>query len=475
MLFRPAPKPSSVSARLAGLVVLAACLATVPGYGAVAPHSAVPDLARSSSSRTVATNARLSVPSDVRSDRRATARMTVTAGRKMPRGRVLVKEGARRLASAPVKARRHPSARVTLPRLAPGRHVLRGVLRSHTGKVMARTPNVVLVSHRPPVTVPTPTPTTDPTPTSDPTTPAPSTADPACSTNQVWQQLDSCGWPGPATTGHPDGQTFSKTVTGGLVVTADNTVIDGYKISGGIQVRAKNVTIRNSWVTNSARGANGSGVVTVTPGASATIERNLLDGLNDTHTCIWHMGSSMTARRNECTHVNDGIFSWAEQTGVDGTGDNFTIENNWLHAFTTQAGNGHIDGYQTEGAKHGVIRHNTIDVSQGQNAAIAIWNGRKSSGDILIENNLLAGGGFNVYAEDYSPSEASPAGGYSVTNVRFVDNKFSNVHYGCVGYWGVWYTRGAPTDGWRRSGNVLLETNANLDASNPKVNGSLCN
>ena len=122
---------------------------------------------------------------------------------------------------------------------------------------------------------------------------------------------------------------------------------------------------------------------------------------------------------------NDGIFSW--------DGDNFTIENNYLHGFTTQAANGHVDGFQTEGAVNGVIRHNTIDVAQDQNSAVAIWNSRRSSDDILVDSNLLAGGGFTVYAEDYSPSEASPVGGYTVTNITFSNNRFSTVHYGCVG------------------------------------------
>ena len=257
-------------------------------------------------------------------------------------------------------------------------------------------------------------------------------------------------------------------------MTADNTVIDGYRISGGIQVRALNVTIRNSWVTMNAGGANGSGVVNINPGFSATIEHNLLDGQNATHACVWDEGQSMTVRFNECRGVNDGIFNWATKVGVDGTGDNFLIAENWLHSFTTGAANGHVDGFQTEGSRQGVIQHNTIDVSQGQNAAIAIWNGRKNSDDILVSNNLLAGGGFTVYAEDYSPSEASPAGGYSVTNVRFVDNTFSTVHFGCVGRWGVWYTRGAPSDGWNRSGNVVLESGQSIDVGNPKYQGSPC-
>ena len=291
----------------------------------------------------------------------------------------------------------------------------------------------------------------------------------------MWQNLESCGWAGPANTGYPAGQTFSKTVTGGLTVTADNTVIDGWKVSGGIQVQAQNVTIRNSWVTNSAGGSNGSGVVNINPGYSATIERTTLDGQNATHACIWNEGRSMTARANNCSGVNDGIFLWATQEGVDGTGDNFAIEDNWLHGFTTAAANGHIDGIQTEGTKHGVIRHNTIDVAQSQTSAVSLWNSRKSTDDVQVDRNLMAGGGFTAYAEDYSPSESNPAGGYSVTNVTFTNNTFSTARYGCVGYWGVWFPRGAPSDGWKRSGNVILETGQRIDSGNPTYNGSTCN
>lgn len=297
----------------------------------------------------------------------------------------------------------------------------------------------------------------------------------SCRTQSVWDDLSGCGWPGPGNTGYPAGTAFSRTVSNGVVVTTDNTVIDGWDVRGGIEVRARNVVIRNSRVTMSAGGADGSGVVSIRPGASATIERTTLNGLNATHACVWHEGSSMKVDAVDCSGVNDGIFMWATQVGVDGTGDNFTITNSWLHGFTTQAANGHIDAIQTEGAKHGLIRHNTIDVAQDQNAAVALWNGRKSVDDVRVDGNLIAGGGFSVYAEDYSPSEANPAGGYSVTNVVITGNVFSTVHYGCVGYWGVWFPRGAPTDGWRRSGNVVLETGQVVDGGNPSSAGRTCN
>ena len=285
-----------------------------------------------------------------------------------------------------------------------------------------------------------------------------------CVPSQVWLSLAACGWAGPGSAGSPGG---ALTATPGRRITANGTVIDGERITGGLVIAARGVTVRNSLISNSAGGASGSGVVFVEAGASLTLERSTLDGMNATHACLWFEGAGpVTARANEMYGCNDGVFSW--------DGDNFLLEDNYLHGFTTQAANGHVDGFQTEGAVNGVIRHNTIDVAQDQTSAIAIWNSRRNSSGISVERNLLAGGGFTVYAEDYSPSEASPAGGFTVTNITFTNNRFSTVHHGCVGLWGVWFTRGAPSDGWHRSGNAVLETGQNLDSGNPTVNGTLC-
>jgi hypothetical protein len=282
--------------------------------------------------------------------------------------------------------------------------------------------------------------------------------------SMLWANLETCGWPGPRNTGYPTG--LSLTPTSGRTITVDNTVIDAERIAGRLEIAARNVTVKNCWITSNGGPTNASGVIFIRPGASATIERCLLDGANATHAAIWYEGTSLIARSNHIRGVNDGIFAW--------DADNFTIEDNYLHAFTENAGNGHIDGFQTEGASHGVIRHNTFDISQGQTSAIAIWNGRRNSSDIAIDNNLLAGGGFTIYAEDYSPSEANPDGGFSVTDIRITNNRFSTIHYPCVGDFGVWYVRGQPTDGWRRSGNLVLETGQNIDTRNPVVAGVEC-
>ena len=97
-----------------------------------------------------------------------------------------------------------------------------------------------------------------------------------------------------------------------------------------------------------------------------------------------------------------------------------------------------------------------------------------------MSNNLISGGGFSVYAEDYSPGDGAPGhpsavGGNNLTNVTFINNKFSTFLNGnCVGNFGVWFYRGSwppyyggPTDGWHRSGNVILETGMGVDWGNP--------
>lgn len=290
-----------------------------------------------------------------------------------------------------------------------------------------------------------------------------STAAKDCVKN-VWQNLAACGWPGPRNTGYKAGTALKSTPA--RTITVDGTVVDGEKITGGLVISAKNVIVRNSWITESAGGANASAVIFVSPGASATISDNLLDGTNATHAGIWYEGTNLQASRNEIVGVNDGIFVW--------DADNFQIDNNYLHNFTTNAANGHVDGFQTEGASNGVIIHNTFDVTQDQTSAIGIWNGRRNSSNIRVESNLIAGGGFSIYAEDYSPSEANPAGGFTVTNVRFLNNMFSTVHYDCVGIFGIWFVRGSPTDGWVRSGNRVLETWQAVDTNNPYVSGWEC-
>ena len=183
---------------------------------------------------------------------------------------------------------------------------------------------------------------------------------------------------------------------------------------------------------------------------------------------MWHQGNSVTVDAMNCHGTDDGFFAFARLAYSATAGDNWTLKNSYLHDFTHNAANGHIDGFQTEGTSNGVISHNTFHMKDTANAAIAIWDGEKNSNNIQITGNLFAGAEWVIYANDYHPSQGSPSGGNSVTNISFTNNVFSTHVHGCVGKWGVWYTTsnsygGGPTDGWHRSGNKVLETGASLD------------
>jgi hypothetical protein len=331
-----------------------------------------------------------------------------------------------------------------------------------------------------PTTTPNTTPNTSPT-TPPPTTPPPTTAPPsvpafcAAGGSALWAALESCGWPGSTNTGVPAG--VSLRATNGRTITVDNTVIDGEAISGSLTIDAANVTIRNSRVSYSGSGGGGSGGIKILNGASATIDRVEIDGNSAVHTCVWHEGAQVTVNAVNCHDIEDGMFAWSGN-GPAGSGDRFTITNSYIHGFNAVESNGHFDGFQTEGAADGLLRHNTFDLPTDATGAISIWNSHKNTRDITAENNLIRGGGFSVYAQDYSPSESAPAGGFSMTNVRFVNNVFSNASSACVGDFGVWFFRsawtyqGGPTGGWgangnQRTGNRIIETSRVLDSGNP--------
>jgi hypothetical protein len=314
--------------------------------------------------------------------------------------------------------------------------------------------------------------------------------------SRLWANLAACGWPGPATTGPdlrrcpghrlvPRGSSRFRAI----LIRKGGTVISCQKITGLLHIEARNVVIRNSTViaNSGKKGAadNGTADIKVEDGASATVDHVTANGDNGVDACIWHQGTRLKVTALNCHNVRDGIYSWADPGFSDTTGNNFSITGSYFHNFTRMV-DGHEDGYQTEGASHGRIAHNTYQLTINTGSAIAIWDGRRPASDITVTGNLITGGGFAIYAEDYSPGsgatgQPSAAGGFSVSRVRFLGNLFSTRASRCVGRWGVWFTRpgwrpyrAGPTGGWQRQGNRVLETGERIDAHNPHRGGALC-
>ncbi|MEM9893855.1 MAG: hypothetical protein AAF962_23625 [Actinomycetota bacterium] len=323
----------------------------------------------------------------------------------------------------------------------------------------------------------TPSSTTSTT-TASSSTAAPTTAAPApVSCTDPWAGLEDCGWPGSGNTGPrsgscPDGLTTNGTsTTGRLTITEDNAVISCQRISGTVVIQAKNVTIRDSSVTVDGQGGNGGGAIVVNDGGTAVIEHVEIDGLGRSHACVWHQGEGVTVTAIECRGMVDGLVAWPRTEFSPTAGDNFVLRDSYFHSFHHDASNGHIDGFQTQGATNGLIEGNVFDMPASGNSAVSIWNTRKNASDIQVVGNLMTGGQFTVYAQDNHPSTTG-SGGNTVTDITFTDNRFSTRADVCVGDWGPWYHdpklsySAGPSDGWNRSGNVIIETGQNIDGGN---------
>ncbi len=312
---------------------------------------------------------------------------------------------------------------------------------------------------------------------------------------RMWASLATCGWPGPGNTGPdmsqcPHGLTANDgPVTRTIRITTPGTVINCEHVEGMIDVETQHVTIKNSIViANSGKtgeAANGSGAIKIEDGASAVVDHVKINGDKGVMACVWDQGISELVEAVDCFGANDGIWSWADMGYSHTTGNHFVIRDSYIHNLTTRTSNGHEDGFQTEGASYGIIEHNTVKVTTIADSALAIWDSLKSSHDILVKDNLLTGGGFAIYAEDYNPGDGGPGdppatGGFTVTDVRYVHNAFSTLASGCVGSFGVWFERpwapygGGPTDGWHRHGNRVLETGQDVDSTNPSGPGLNC-
>jgi hypothetical protein len=264
-----------------------------------------------------------------------------------------------------------------------------------------------------PTSTPTPTPTATSTPTSTPTSTAtpskPTSPSPTTSkgTAPAGRPLLP-NYPSASNTGVPKGTSLKS--SGSLVITKSGTVVDGLDVSGIIQVKASNVTIKNTRV----RGA-GWWSVDIDDGVTGVVVKD----------CEIN-GRGTSGRENSMGIMGPGTFLRNNIYGVENgvtPGSGSLVQDNYIHDLGAP-GDPHYDGIQIDGARSNItILHNTVINQFGQTAAVMIDNYFGPIRSVTVENNYLAGGGYTVY------SDGQFSGG-SITGVRFVRNKVGKGHWG---------------------------------------------
>jgi hypothetical protein len=267
----------------------------------------------------------------------------------------------------------------------------------------------------------------------------------------------ACGFSDATSTGVPTG-TVLKTVPGQVSsgsgwsysaankeidVTGNGAVLSGLSISGSIRVSASNVTINGDQMVT-----GGTFAVGLAHATGATVENSTISGLNTTSgrvvsaiDDIYGDSTGTVVKNNDISAFRCGV-----QISVG------TITGNYIHNPGYIAGD-HTNGVIGNGGTGQLtITHNTILDSLDQTDAITI-NTQQVPGPVTnktIEDNLLAGGDYAIYAGN--------AFGHTTANVLIENNRFGQVYFPKSGQYGPAASFSSTGSGNVWSGNVWDST-----------------
>lgn len=247
----------------------------------------------------------------------------------------------------------------------------------------------------------------------------------------------ACGWPDATNTGTHGPLTV---VQGSVTLSTPGMVYADRDVRGCLRITAKNVTVRNVRVTCGAPYA-----IAINSGTGGDAwwdpDANLL--IEDVE--IDHAGqlegkgiafTGYTARRvwyhngSDCAHF----------------GVNVVIEDSFCDIIAGGPNDGpHYDGFQSDGGRNIVLRHNTIRVPYSQTSAILMSTNTSAIRDVAIVDNLVAGGGWTIYC-------STTAGGPVLGTFVFSGNRVAKTYFPRGGFWGP--LTGCPSSGaiWDDSG-----------------------
>jgi hypothetical protein len=282
---------------------------------------------------------------------------------------------------------------------------------------------------------------------------APATTQTNCAANP-----SGCGYPDATSTGVPAGTTLKTVpsqVSSGpgwtydatqqvVQVTGNGAVLSGLYIPYTVNVKASNVTISKDKIV--ATGATSYGV-SLRHTANVTVSDSTITGLNAGSGRLMVGVKDIYGDTSGTQILRDNI-AW---TGTGVQMDAGLIQDNYIHDMGIIPGD-HINGLTGNGGTVQLtIQHNTIFNSISQTDAIGLFEDFGVQANRTITNNLIAGGGYALYAGQNS-------GGPATYNIKVTNNRFATQYFANSGYWGP-VTAFSPTgSGNTWTGNIWDST-----------------
>jgi hypothetical protein len=247
----------------------------------------------------------------------------------------------------------------------------------------------------------------------------------------------SCGYPDASNTGVQSGVAL-KAASSCPSGSTNGQVIENLSLSNcSINVTATGVVIRNVKLTTT----NPDGwAIIVRDGASATIQNVEIAGKDTGAGSVQYAVLSQTDARVTIDKADMHHCANCVQ------GDHVTVTNSYVHDMANPPG-AHVDGILCTSVCDVVLRHNTVLNRYTQTSAIALFADFGTPRNSVVDNNLLAGGGYTTYG-----------GGDSATGIRFTNNRFSRLYFSNGGEYGVNTSFRSSNTGNEWSGNIWDDT-----------------
>jgi len=303
---------------------------------------------------------------------------------------------------------------------------------------------------------PAPAPTTTPTATTTSSSSSAGTVVPPA-VGSCAGRPSGCGYPDATNTGVPAGTALRSVpgqVTSGagwhydsrgwIAIDGNGAVLDSISTTASIDVTASNVTIKNSRITvpGESWGIATRHTTNVTiqnneiSGPAKTGSSRLMVGIKD----IYGDSSGLKVVGNDIWHTSTGVQI---ESGL--------IADNYIHDLGFTSGD-HVNGTTSNGGSVLLtIRHNTIFNEYQQTDAISLFQDFGAQANRRIENNLIAGGGYTLYAG------ANPGKTATATNIAVIGNRFARTYFAGSGYYGP-ATAYTSTGGNTWTGNIWDDT-----------------
>jgi Right handed beta helix region len=282
-------------------------------------------------------------------------------------------------------------------------------------------------------------------------------------TNCAWVP-SACGYPDATNTGVPAAMTLKSVPNqvskgtgwyydsrGFVEVNGNGAVLSGLYIPHNLDISASNVTIKNVQVVNSGLSSFG---ISLRHTSNVTIENSTITGVDGSAgrlmvgvKDVYGDSTGTVVQANNIMYTSTGVQLSA---GL--------IQDNYIHAMGLIPGD-HVNGTTSNGGTTQLtIQHNTIFNQLNQCDAISLFQDFGPQGNRLITNNLLAGGGYTIYAD-------GKIGAPPPYNITITNNRISPMYFPKGGYYGplAYYTSGYGNS-W--TGNTWDNTGLTIPAPN---------